>query len=96
MIGAKADRPHAANNLLKVLRVLLGHAVSIDMIDSNQAIGEKNYRVSGDGIQPWNEDEIARFEKRRPVGSRARLALALGLYTAQRKGDVVKMGPRSN
>ena len=27
MIGAKADKPHAANNLLKVLRVLLGYAV---------------------------------------------------------------------
>ena len=92
MIGAKADTPHAANNLLKVLRVLLGHAVSIDLIDNNQAIGVKKYRVSGDGFHSWSEDEIARFENRHPIGSRPRLALALGLYTAQRKGDVVKMG----
>ena len=27
-----------------------------------------------------------------PIGSKARLALALGLYTAQRRGDVVRMG----
>ena len=28
IIGAKADTPHAANDLLKVLRVLLGYAVA--------------------------------------------------------------------
>ncbi len=92
LIGAKADTPHAANNLLKVLRVLLGYAVSIDMIDSNPAIGVKKYKASGDGFHSWSEDEIARFEERHPVGSRARLAFALLLYTAQRRGDVVKMG----
>ena len=92
LIGDKADKPHAANNLLKVLRVLLGYAVDIDMIDLNPAIGVKKYKASGDGFHSWTEDEIARFEERHPVGSRARLAFALLLYTAQRRGDVVKMG----
>jgi len=72
--------------------VLLGYAVDIDMIDSNPAIGIKKYKASGDGFHSWTEDEIARFEERHPVGSRARLAFALLLYTAQRRGDVVKMG----
>jgi integrase len=94
LIGAKSETPHAANNLLKVLRVLLGYAVSIDLIDSNPAIGVKKYKASGDGFHSWTEDEIARFEQRHPVGSRARLAFALLLYTAQRRGDVVKMGWR--
>ena len=92
LIGAKSDTPHAANNLLKVLRVLLGYAVDIDMMDSNPAIGVKKYKASGDGFHSWSEDEIARFEERHPVGSRARLAFALLLYTAQRRGDVVTMG----
>lgn len=38
------------------------------------------------------EDEIAQFEAKHPVGSKARLALALLLYTAQRRSDVVRMG----
>jgi len=45
-----------------------------------------------DGHHTWTEDEIAAFEAHHPIGSKARLALALGLYTAQRRGDVVRMG----
>ena len=37
IIGDKAATPEAANNLLKVLRVLLAYAVSLDMIASNPA-----------------------------------------------------------
>jgi integrase len=92
LIGAKANTPHAANNLLKVLRVLLGYAVSIDMIDSNPAIGVKKYKGGGDGFHSWTEDEIARFEERHPIGTRARLAFSLLLFTAQRRGDVIGMG----
>jgi integrase len=92
IIGAKADTPEAANNLLKVLRVLLDYAVGQDMIDSNPAAGVKKYRSHGEGFHIWSEDEIARFEQRHEFGSRARLALALLLYTAQRRGDVVRMG----
>jgi hypothetical protein len=46
IIGAKSDTPHAANNLLKMLRLLLKHAVSIDMIDAKPAIGVGKYKTS--------------------------------------------------
>jgi integrase len=45
-----------------------------------------------DGFHTWDEGEIAAFEKHHPIGSKARLALALLLYTAQRRSDVVRMG----
>ncbi len=32
------------------------------------------------------------YEANHPVGTKPRLALALGLYTAQRRGDVIRMG----
>jgi integrase len=92
IIGAKAATPHAANNLLKVLRVLLNHAIDLGMIGSNPAIGVKPYRSQGDGFHTWTEDEIARFEARHPIGSKARLAFALLLYTAQRRSDVIRFG----
>jgi len=47
---------------------------------------------SSDGHHTWTEDEISQFEAVHLIGSKARLALALGLYTAQRRGDVVRMG----
>jgi len=40
----------------------------------------------------WTDLEIAQFERCHAIGSRARLALALLLYTGQRRGDVIRMG----
>jgi hypothetical protein len=73
IIGAKAETPEAANNLLKVLHVLLDYAVDQEMIDSNPATGVKRYRSRGDGIHTWSEEEIAQFESQHAVGTRARL-----------------------
>lgn len=92
IIGAKAATPEAANNLLKVLRVVLSYAVSVGMIASNPAAGVRKYRSRSEGFHSWSEGEIAQFEKRHEMGARARLAFALLLYTAQRRSDVIRMG----
>ena len=55
IIGAKADTPESANNLLKVLRLLLAYAVEAEMIESNPAIGVKRYKSRGDGFHAWSE-----------------------------------------
>ena len=39
-----------------------------------------------------DQEEIEQYERTHAIGSMARLALALGLYTIQRAGDVVRMG----
>ena len=44
-------------------------------------------RRKSPGKHTWTEDEIARFEARWPVGSKPRLAVALLLYTAQRRSE---------
>jgi integrase len=49
-------------------------------------------RVKTTGYHSWSEDEIAQFEQRHPVGTTARLALALLLFTGQRRSDVIRMG----
>jgi integrase len=78
--------------LLKVLRLLLNYAVEIGMIENNPAIGVKRYRSHGEGVHTWTEDEVARFEGHYPIGSKARLAFALLLYTAQRRSDAIRLG----
>jgi integrase len=92
IIAAKHETPNAANNLLKVLRLLLDHAVSIEMIAVNPALGIKRFKIRSDGHPPWSEEEIAKYEAHHPIGSKARLAFALLLYTAQRVSDVIVMG----
>jgi integrase len=92
IIAAKANTPEAANNLRKLLRHLLDHAITINMIKANPVIGTKKFKTSGDGIHTWTEAEVAHFASRHPLGSRAYLALALALYTGQRVSDVCRMG----
>jgi len=92
IISDKAHTPGAANNLLKILRTLLGYAIATDLIEINPAIGVKKFKMPGDGFHVWSEDEVAQFRARHPLGSRARLALELLLHTGQRRGDVTRMG----
>ncbi len=45
-----------------------------------------------EGFHVWTEEEIAKFEKRWPIGTRERLALALLLWTGLRRGDAAALG----
>ena len=94
LMAARAERPVAANSLRKVLRAVMKHAVEIGLRADDPTRDVKAIRVKSDGYHSWNDDEIAQFEKRHPIGSLARLALALLLYTGQRRSDVVRMGPQ--
>lgn len=92
IIGSKASTPEAANNLLKVLRVVLNFAVADGMVAGNPALVVRRYKRRGEGIHTWSETQVAQFEAQHPVGTKARLALELLLSTGQRRSDVVKMG----
>ncbi|WP_374656464.1 tyrosine-type recombinase/integrase [Dongia sp.] len=92
MVLEKAATPSAARNLLNTLRALMQHCLMVRMIKADPTIGVKRVKIKTAGFHTWTEEEIAKFEKRHPIGSRARLALALLLYTAQRRGDVIGMG----
>jgi integrase len=92
IMGDRSNRPMAANNLMKVLRYLLEHAVGHGMIAINPTIGVRRYRSKSEGHHTWTEEEIAQYLARHPLDTRAGLALALLLYTGQRRGDVVGMG----
>jgi integrase len=40
----------------------------------------------------WTVEEVRQFEERHPIGTKARLALALLLWTGVRRSDVVTLG----
>ncbi|WP_425404576.1 tyrosine-type recombinase/integrase [Hwanghaeella sp.] len=87
------DRPEAANSIIKGLRVVFRCAKERDIVSANPAaevplLQSKNKA----GHHSWTLEEVEKFEQTHPVGSKARLALALFLYTSQRRGDVVRMG----
>jgi integrase len=90
----RSKRPNPRQNFLKVLRPLLKFAVSIGWCSSDPTCELRADVKRGPGFRPWGEEQIAAFRHRHPLGSRARLAIELLLGTAQRRGDVVGMGPQ--
>jgi integrase len=85
-------KPVAARNWLKVIRALLAFAVAEGFREDNPAHGIKPAKHKTRNHRPWTPEEIARYEAAHPIGTKARLAFALGLYTLQRRGDVIRMG----
>jgi hypothetical protein len=81
MMAARAEKPGAANKLRKALRALMGHSIDIGLRADDPTRDVKAIRTRSGGYHSWTDEEIARFEDRHPVGTRARLALALLLYT---------------
>ncbi len=93
ILGSK--KPFAARNWLKTIRGLMQFSLEVGLIKEDPTVGIKPAKApTTEGFHSWSEAEIAQYEARHPIGSRARLAMALLLYTAQRRSDIVGMGPQ--
>jgi integrase len=94
MVDDRADTPAAANRLLSVVHLMMRHAIRLQIRDDDPTENVERVRYDKKGFETWTEADIAAFETRWPLGTRARLALALLLYTAQRRSDVIRIGPQ--
>src|SRR5262245_13176819 len=92
LMAARAEKPDSANGLRKALRAMMRHAVETGLRADDPTRDVRAIRVKSGGFHSWTDAEISQFENRHPIGSRARLALALLLYTGQRRSDVARMG----
>src|ERR1700720_1197610 len=94
----KKKGPEAANAVTRALRALFTWAVLPDYgpIAPNNPAAKVGLLDSKnpDGFAAWSEDDVARYEARHPIGTKARLALDLLLYTGVRRSDVVRLGPQ--
>ena len=77
---------------MKTIRGLIKFAVATGLRKGDPTVSIKLPSIKSDGHHTWGDDEILKFENRHPIGTRAGLALALLLYTGQRRGDIVRMG----
>ena len=84
IFGDMADRPGAANNLRKILAVLLDHAVKAGWRTDNPVRLTDRFK-DGAGFHDWTDAEIEQYRAAHPLGSMARLAMELALNTAARR-----------
>ncbi len=94
----KAEVPEAANTRLKALRGLFKWALVDPDLASyfpagiNPARDVPSFLTYSLGYHTWTLEEVTKFEAAHLPGSSARLALALLLFTGQRKSDVIAFG----
>jgi integrase len=92
--GRKVGGPAAAERLRKQLRRLFTHAVRVGLIRSNPVELTAPVKYRSSGFHTWTEEEIAQYQERHPLGTKARLALEVILWTGQRRGDAHRFGPK--
>lgn len=93
--GVVLGKAPMANGTVAILRVLFGWAVDVEQIpglDRNPCLGVKAYSYDKGTNYVWTDEDMLRFEKFYPLGTRERLAYALLLYSGQRSNDVKRMG----
>jgi hypothetical protein len=89
----KAGKPGAANSRRRWLSAMFSWGIdqTPPLVKSNPVRDVRRVQYKSDGFHAWTDAEIATFEKRHPIGSRARLALALLMFTGVRRSDAVRL-----
>lgn len=91
----KAGTPEAANARLKAMRQVLSWAIETEHPHAPRSnlAREVSYIKSGSqGFHSWTIEEVELYEARHPIGTKARLALAMLLYLGARRSDIVLFG----
>jgi integrase len=91
----KRATPEAANGRVKALRQVFKWAVEVGHAATNPARDVPMLPPNNpDGFHTWTREEVLQYEAQHPSGTKARLALAMFLYTGVRISDVVRLGPQ--
>jgi integrase len=87
------EHPEQANAYVKALRQVFKYAVEAEIVANNPTRDVPIIASDSEGFHTWTIEEVEEFEAFHPIGSQARLAMALMLYTGQRRSDAVRFGP---
>jgi len=82
---------NAAVNELKALRPVFAHAHKLKLIGADPTFGLKMKRPKSQGFPTASADDIERFQKRWPIGTRERLIFDLALLTGAARADLANL-----
>ena len=91
--GREIGGPNAANNLRGELKPFFDYAIKLLRIEKPNPIDQASaLKAPKGGFHSWPEAEIAQYREHHKMGTKARLALEIFLWTAQRRGDASLFG----
>lgn len=88
----RAATPFAANNFLKTMRALFRWAKEAGLVQDDPAAEVKFLSSKTEGFAPWTAEDVLRYRKRWPIGTRQRVAMEIIAHTGLRRGDAVRLG----
>jgi integrase len=89
----RSATPAQARHFIDTMRGLFEWATEAQHVKTDPTLGVKYPKQpKTGGFVPWNEDDIAAYERRWPIGTRQRVWLDVLAYTGLRRGDVVRLG----
>ena len=88
----KRKKPEAANARLKALRQVFKFGIEQQYCQNNPTRDVPYIKTGSQGFHAWSLQEVEQFEAKHPIGTKARLALAILLYTGARRSDAVQFG----
>ena len=92
IVATKMDRPGAAHNFLRTMKKFVKYCLKKKLLTENPTLDIELPPLDPNGLQTWMEEDIALYEEAHKIGTRERLALALPLYTALRREDLILVG----
>jgi integrase len=88
----KIATPEAANSRVKAIRQVFKWGIRKKYAPHDPARDVEYFKSGSTGFRTWTIDEVLQFQERHPVGTKARLALDLLLFTGQRRSDIIRFG----
>jgi integrase len=88
----KLASPQMGNARVKAMRAVFRWAVAEKLAKTDPAAAVPYFKVATEGHHTWSRAEVLAYQRQHPLGTTARLALALLLYTGVRRSDVVRLG----
>ncbi|HEU4986845.1 MAG TPA: tyrosine-type recombinase/integrase [Rhizobiaceae bacterium] len=89
----REGKPGSQRNFLRAMRHLFQWAVP-DHVAADPTAGLRVKMPKTTGHKPWTVEMIETYHAKHPLGTKARLAMDLMLYTGLRRSDAVKLGPQ--
>lgn len=93
IIAGKDRRPgHQGRHFLDTMRGLFKWAVDAGLVKEDPTDRVKVVKPKIKGFAPWDEEDVAVYRHRWPIGSRQRVWLEVLIGTGLRRGDAVMLG----
>lgn len=93
-IENRAATPGQATSFRKTMSGLFKWAVDMGMVPEDPTVGVRAPKAQkgSDGYPAWTDDDVAKYHKRWPLGTRERVWMDVLLYTGLRRGDAAMLG----